>query len=823
MNKFYAMLLMSALSVPAFALTPFHKGRTPRPAVSRQVIQRVPQLETVVEEDFSKFSAGSETEPAAEIEYGSKGYDVPETLTAQPGWTAQGLHPAGGCVALYPWETSYGDTRGGYISIPPMYCGGTVTITLRAKRLGTEAANLWVALCDEYYGPKTGVDEGDFILTDEWQTCTVVATAGSFDNNAYFQIMATEGKALVDDVKVTFIANRLPAPMIESHANVAPGSFAVEWEDTGADKYLYSLKCLSEPAVVNRGTLTCDFDGVNVNADGTTINVDAPGYPEGWSIDVSSNGAVDITRDEGTFSSAPQAIVFDAVDDVITSPDSPESITEIRMHIGLSQEDDDEYSNSLLSVEIWHADTQTWESIANLNYWYIQQYSKDGVSTFDSNSIQSEDVTRVRFTMVQKGLINFYIDDIEIDYKTRRDISYVAQDVETAETQASFDGLDVANDYYFTVKAVKDGVVSDPSQEVWVDGVQDIMPEAPEISNVTRNSFTASWKPVGKADTYLVGTWKIVNAEADMPKVVVLEENFDGIDEGTVEMPGTDWMTPFDFSSRGWTATPWCATQAAWAAGMAGSQGTSWYGTAGLVFSPRLNLSANGGEFDIDFTVYTTVDKVDFGGDYGVVDESIFVIVMNQYFDQQGLAAYELATPEVGSHKFSITFANPDKLDFSDVIVAFMTKTGKAFFIDDVKITQNLKAGDHLMVPYSVQTTPETSIDFSGLEEGCDYGVMIAGSLTKDYTTYLSKTSEMVIAKTSEASGSLDAVDAATDVTIEGGVGHITLAAPAEVTAEICNVNGVRVATVKGSATVKVNAGIYIVKVAAKTVKLAVR
>lgn len=88
-------------------------------------------------EDFSKFSDGSEENPGDEIINPDR-YFISEELTAQPGWTGKGLHPAGGCVLVTPYmyDAGYGDgpeLTDGYISTPPMPLGGTVTVSFRAK------------------------------------------------------------------------------------------------------------------------------------------------------------------------------------------------------------------------------------------------------------------------------------------------------------------------------------------------------------------------------------------------------------------------------------------------------------------------------------------------------------------------------------------------------------------------------------------------------------------------------------------------------------------------------------------------------------------
>lgn len=50
MKKFIALMLVAALSTPAFAALPFHKGRTPHTTV--RPVQRAPVSQTILNEDF---------------------------------------------------------------------------------------------------------------------------------------------------------------------------------------------------------------------------------------------------------------------------------------------------------------------------------------------------------------------------------------------------------------------------------------------------------------------------------------------------------------------------------------------------------------------------------------------------------------------------------------------------------------------------------------------------------------------------------------------------------------------------------------------------
>lgn len=171
----------SSVALWAVAAVPFEKGDLRRigakssRAVPAKVMSRAIESQTLLDETFDKFSDGSVTEPGAEITY-ENSYYIPASYTSEPGWTGQGVRPAGGCVSLHPWVDSYDDTRGGYISTPRMMLDGTAVLTFRAKAGNADGAALWVALCDDYYGPGEDLEAE---LTDEWKNFSLEVSEGS--------------------------------------------------------------------------------------------------------------------------------------------------------------------------------------------------------------------------------------------------------------------------------------------------------------------------------------------------------------------------------------------------------------------------------------------------------------------------------------------------------------------------------------------------------------------------------------------------------------------------------------------------------------------
>lgn len=826
MKNLLLSVLATSLVLSASAAVPFEKGKTnsipvrktyrSAPSVSPPMSRAVEE-KVLLDENFDKFSDGTETEPGAEIVY-ENGYYIPASYTSEPGWTGQGLRPAGGCVSLHPWVSSYEETRGGYISTPRMMLDGTATLTFRAKALGSETALLWVALCDDNYGPGESFDAE---LTNEWKEFSFVASEGSVDDPSYFQMMADEGLALVDDVKLVFRQDRVGKPYALPALNVSPNEFVARWEGVNnVDGYLLTVLCTSAPESPVIGELTESFDGIKVNADGKTIDRDAPGYPDGWTISVTEHGSQDVTTDPADLGSAPVALVFDEVGDMIESPATPEPIDRLSFWCKPSKYTDNWEYMSLIRLEIYHSLTDTWENVGHLGYFNFME--QGGEYTLNAEAL-GKDATRMRLSFIQRSDVDFYIDDIRMHYTSRGTTAPLFEDKVVKDTEYAVKDINPRNEYTYYVKAFRDDIVSAASYAVWVDGVAGLKVETEEATDVTETSFTANWKQLGHAKEYSVNTYCVIAPEADMEDVVVLEETFDKIDEGTVENPGQDWVSPFDFGTKGWAATGWCATQPAWAKGMAGTTGTNvWMGVAGLVYTPVLDLSCYDGKgIKVDATFVTTVDAFDYNGTDE--PEGVFAILMNSSDLNTPIASGLLDTPKAGSTSGLITINNvPEDADLSSVVIAFMNKSGLTFFVDYAKISMNVPAGETLMTPLGTVATAETSYRFDGLDPRFDHAFAVKASTSHSFETFVSEMSEMRHVKTSTAGVTEITIGQESGVAITTMPGAILVDAPEGVRTEVYTPAGLRVAVGEGCCTLEVAAGVYIVRAAGHTVKVAV-
>lgn len=753
MKKIYTFglvaALMSATAVTAQAAKPFVKGdpaTIARSMKKAKAASRSLEVQHLVSEDFSKFTAGSETEPAAEMIEFEDRYHIPDAMTAEPGWTGGGLYSAGGAVCLKKYTVTRTDYDGsqynedlqGYITTPAFDLGGTTTVTFRAKRLGDAETTLWVVPCDAEYGPYYD-DQQDYILTDQWQEYTLVATHADFGSYTTVQFMTVDGEVLLDDIKMDFVRDRIPAPYAYAAKNLSETSFIASWEDTGAPSYKLNVYSQVKPETVVSGEITENFDG---------------DVAEGWTIKLGDDAYI---TDADKISSAPRGILFNELSDTVVSPKTPEFIDDFTFFCKPSGTiDEDEYM-SLLKIEIHHFLTDTWEIIAHIPYSYLEdeQTGKYGINyKFAEGGVFGHDVDQIRMSVIQKGKVDFYVDDIKIHYTSIGKFKEIVKDKILTETEFTVDNSNTADNYYYMVQGIDGDLVSELSNEVWVDAISGLKVKALPATDINAAGFTANWEPLGHATDYKVDVYTQITAKQDMKDVVIITEDFNAITEGTVENPGTTWKSPLDFGAEGMASTGWSATQPAWANGMAGTTGTNyWMGTAGLVLSPVLDLTCTkGGVINVEATVVTTV--ADFANNSGETEkEGIFAMVMTSIWDQQAITAGLAEAEQVGENKVKIQIPVPADAAMNNVMVAFMNKSGTPFFVDDVKIMVDLKAGQSVGAPFCSKTAKnETSCTIGGINPTVDYSYAVTASTVNYFTPYSSETSEPVVVKTSEAS-----------------------------------------------------------------------
>ena len=695
------------------------------------------ESQLVLEEDFSLCTAGTpETPDTTNIAPGTNYiYKINPGYTHTPEWRGYHVYQAGGCVALGEYDY-YGYKYGGYISTPETELYGEATVSFRARRAGTspDAGNLDLALCDNMQGR---MEDTTFELTSEWQEFTWTSSKASFNDKNIFQFTTQGGTILLDDIKVTRVRNRIPNVYANMAINNSSTEFVANWERSTlptADGYLLTVWYKQMPETQESGSVSYDFESINVKADGQSIDTLNPGYPEGWSIDVSSNGEKDMCTTAGDFNSGKQAIHFDAEGDYILTPETPAPINKISFWVKPSSMESESYYFSLVGVQVKDIYGE-WEPIANLpNYW---MYENGGYYTFEGDQVGNY-ITQVRFTCEGSYGITFAIDDITLEYETQPLPTTLFADKFVADTFCVVSDIDPTKEHYYNVKVKEGNLVSDPSYDIWVDGINGLTPLALPATEVTSNSFTANWEKNHNAGTYKVSFVQTVTTTSENQEVVVISEDFSGITDGTLDNPGFSWDLVHNLCENGQSTYDWLLTYPRWVEGMAGSQGpNTWSGGAGLVLSPKLKLGNN-------------AVKVSFKAYNKVAGDRIWVIAVDDYNATQAVIGVPVAFSTTESGYITETVVlNPADHGFAfgetPLHIGFMSEQGE-FYVDDITISLIVPtAGTVVEIPFKSLEVTETSYTLTDLPAGItDYAYNVVVKRTKDFLDYVSNYSNTV-------------------------------------------------------------------------------
>ncbi len=769
-----ALMLSAALLFPAAGMfaqkvnyKPFVKEAHTSVKTKVHKASTTTSFEVVVEEHFSKFTAGTETEPDKTLIVGTdnSAYEIQPQYLETPGWTGDGIWQAGGACYLHEYDSEYYGKTYGYISTKATALYGDLKISFRAKRTPNSATttNLWVAVCDDYYGP---VDNGnkEFVLTTEWENYEFATNAATFNDNNIVQFAAYEGEILIDDIKIERAKTKIDAPFAYDAINHSTSSFTAHWSKVeDASEYLLSVYYMDYPeTVVPEGSYTEDFEGVkSTNGLVDTAN---PGYTEGWTIDVSTNkpetNNEEVITTKGNFSSGKQGIVLGELDDYILSPITPAPISKVSFWCKpSSMEEEDWMSLSMICVQV--LTDGEWYSLGNLPNYYFQE--NGGLWEMDELYIPTNS-TQLKIFYLQQGNVKFYIDDVTVHYKTQKVPQELFTDKVVADTCYTVESYDNTNHHYYYVKARNAQASSDKSYNIWVDGLVGLKPTVKEATEVTTNSFVANWEEMPNADTYKVSVSKQITGTGK--EEVVLYENFDNITVGTIDNPEIPYTsTPESLGNLGYTKTDWMAQLPQYANGMAGAQAANpWLLLAGVVGTPKLDLDNQDGIFNVAFKAYMTAPT-----------DVLWVMLLNEVSDTQAAAGYpvEFKEDKAGYLEGNVTFDRKQlyvngelTVNLSNIRIAFMSQLGEPFFIDEVKITQKYAEGEVVTMPYCIANTEENFYKFENLDEASAYSYSVNASAEKDFYQYTSNESDSMIVNM--VSGVEDAVTNNTSIVTLG-------------------------------------------------------
>lgn len=189
---------------------------------------------TIVEEDFSKFTAGSEAAPDAVDLADAQTGDISAEYTQIPGWSGAAVYQAGGSAYIGFYEGATG-----WLNTPVLDCSannGTFTLSFRAKSALASGDELDILLL---YPDETYATESAYVmLTNEWQEYSVSMSKGNAET--FIQMWTYDGEYYIDDIKM--VAEGLSAPQNLTVSKYMGTSAELSWDPVdGADSYLLNV------------------------------------------------------------------------------------------------------------------------------------------------------------------------------------------------------------------------------------------------------------------------------------------------------------------------------------------------------------------------------------------------------------------------------------------------------------------------------------------------------------------------------------------------------------------------------------------------------
>lgn len=204
-------------------------------------------------------------------------------------------------------------------------------------------------------------------------------------------------------------------------------------------------------------------------------------------------------------------------------------------------------------------------------------------------------------------------------------------------------------------------------------------PVVEPATQVTSAGFTANWQPVEGADAYCVFVYTHKKADAD-GVYSIIDEDFSAITMGTVGDPveSEDTYTLLD----GYTELPnWSVYEGLFARGMVG----------GIVYSPYIDLRNDGGRYRVTLDVYSAVPNDSVVVEAHTTGRPTEKVGKRMDPNASGELVFEFSN---GGHDTFFSIHNMDAY---------------VFFVDRVRVEQNLKAGDDLYTMVDLNEAVEAS------------------------------------------------------------------------------------------------------------------
>ena len=475
----------------------------------------------------------------------------------------------------------------------------------------------------------------------------------------------------------SFIANWSP---VEGNARLSV--FSISPDDT--DSYYQDFS-----AVIKNGSVDADA---------------AAALQPAWTVSVSENGSKDATVVNGK-----ETLLLDAAGDAVTVLCNDGFINKFNIAATVTDAVGIDQSNSpVLTFDFLLNDGSRMGITARIPISVFIDYPE---YDFGPNlTMYSGTLSGVKVSLEkaadQTGSIA--ISSIECGFRTRQ---YLLEKEPVADGSHLVEGCDPEVAYYFCLLPVD----ADTESDIMIVD-EFLAPQLLDAELISSTAYCANWTNAYKADQCVVSNY-LVNTFADEGDVFVYHDDFDKADKGTLELP--EYVSSLDPYTElsGWET----ATAAARIVnGMIGTARSTrpWPPMGGYLYSPALDLSANGG-------VYTIATRV-----YGTPGDVISIYRDGSMKPDYTLNIHQITINDEGYAE--------DRWEMTDGVagkaIDFESKGMNEFFIDYLYISQRYPAGYVQYVPVEEITVDAINgtYDFTDLQENATYAYRVK-SLGKDY------------------------------------------------------------------------------------------
>lgn len=682
-------------------------AETMRPLGHRGVVASANETNgtMLLQEDFSRMTAGSELQPSAEGMVG----EIPSTLTGKPGWLVATGHQAGGSLFVDDWQTqSGGETiTVSLLDTPAIGAGGgAVKVSFRARWKSGSDKPFYIINANKSTG--VSISTMQVNLTSAWEEYEVWFT--DCVSASFFEFQSDMGAFYIDDIKVEE-ATALSTPHVLPATDITPGSYMAHWSGVnGATGYLlYPRTMHVSDGMEPYKLIDADFEKMT---EGTVDNPVEPTYviysldeyidEAGWLVrlPLMANSALGLTN----------KYLNSYGNSLLQSPtlNLSHGGGSVDVTLRYLAQDVDMFQVSMYQVHengsVSLRATKMVYTYEDYNVWKEVEFSLGGGTASSMLVILLPETTR--------GTVFF--DRITMSQTLPEGTRYTVPGatITTSEVQAQVLTPDAGADdsRSYSVKAYQvlgsKVVYSEESNSIMVGADSDELPESldvpqPQGAEVRGAQFHATWPAVAGANAYEVLLYRRHVSNGN-ETVAVVDENFDRIRVGTTDLDYPRLMHEDGYDRLDdFTNVPgWEVFQGFYVDGAVGVLGYwNMLGVGCYMKSPIYDLSGDSGNMTLSLKV---------GTDYYEQGATVYLAHDNP---ETGATVYDDILPldemSKGFHPFTTTFTKGRKDSY---LVFFPYGYGMSYF-DDIKVTQRVPAGvSDTQVSRRVVSTPEVTM-----------------------------------------------------------------------------------------------------------------